>query len=249
LADQTNISIDHRFPLCDIIVMTLVRRSQSAAREVIGRLGAHSGAGRIGNEASTASISQPEISEANIEYLRRMYASTRDWYTSAETKAQLLLAVDGAFITLLFGVLFGRPNDVRASADHFGIDTWVFMGLSITALAGAIVCAALCLWSLHGRSATEFASLRVDPSNPDSYRAEVLWYFGHVAQLKPDAVTERLLGADRSFEAKVLTYHVVDLACKVFRKHRWVNAGWILTALALIALTATGTSFFIHDQF
>jgi hypothetical protein len=34
----------------------------------------------------------------------------------------------------------------------------------------------------------------------------------------------------------------------VLRKHRWVNAGWILTAAALIALAAAGTSFFIHAQ-
>jgi hypothetical protein len=178
-----------------------------------------------------------------------MYASTRDWYTSAETKAQLLLAVNGTFITLLFGVLFSRPSDVRAGTGHFGMDTWAFMGVSIAALAGAIVFAALCLWSLHGKSATEFARLKVDPSNPDSYRAEVLWYFGHVARLQSDAVAERLLRADRSFEAQVLTYHVVDLARKVLRKHRWVNVGWILTTLALIALAAAGTSFFIHDQF
>jgi hypothetical protein len=222
-------------------------------REVIGRingrLGTHPGAGRTSDEVATASIAQPQISEANVEYLRRMYASTRDWYTSAETKAQLLLAVNGAFITLLFGVLFSRPSDVRAGTDHFGTDTWAFMGVSIAALAGAIVCAALCLWSLHGKSAAEFARLKVDPGNPDSYRAEVLWYFGHVAQLQSDAVAERLLRVDRSFEAQVLAYHVVDLACKVLRKHRWVNAGWILTALALIALAAAGTSFFMHDQF
>jgi hypothetical protein len=178
-----------------------------------------------------------------------MYASTRDWYTSAETKAQLLLAVNGAFITLLFGVLFSRLSNVRAGTDHFGVDTWAFTGVSITALAGAIVCAALSLWSLHGKGEKEFTSLKIDPSNPDSYRPEVLWYFGHVARLQSDAVAERLLRADRSFEAQVLTYHVIDLAWKVLRKYRWVNAGWILTALALIALAAAGTSFFIHDQF
>jgi hypothetical protein len=42
---------------------------------------------------------------------------------------------------------------------------------------------------------------------------------------------------------------VVDLAHKVLRKHRWVNAGWALTALALIALAAAGTSFFVRAQF
>lgn len=124
-----------------------------------------------------------------------------------------------------------------------------FIGVSILALVSASVCAGLSLWSLHGRSGAEFARLGVDPKDPDSYRAEVLWYFGHVTRLQPDAVSERLLKADRSFEARVLTYHVIDLAHVVLRKHRWVNSGWILTAVAVIALAIAGISFFVHYRF
>lgn len=201
-------------------------------------------AGRNGRAAQA----QEQVGDANVEYLRRMYASTRGWYTAAETKAQLLLAVNGALVTLLFSVLFSRPSDVEAVTAHFGVDTWAFIGMSVTALVSAIVCATLSLWSLHGRAAKDLARLGVNPGDPDSYRAEALWYFGHVARLQPDAVTERLLKADWSFEARALSYHAIDLARRVLRKHRWVNAGWILTAVALIGLAAAGTSFFIRAQ-
>lgn len=235
------------------VLVSLARRSYAAMYEaavsINGRLGAPSSARRPTGVVAPASITKPQISEANVEYLRRMYTSTRGWYTAAETKAQLLLAVNGAFITVLFSVLFGRSDDVRAGTDHFGIDTWIFVSISIIGLTSAIVCAALSLWSLHGKTTTEFTRLGVDPKNPGSYRAEALWYFGHVARLQPDAVTDKLLLADRSFEVQALSYHVIDLAHKVLRKHRWVNAGWILTALALITLAAAGTSFFIHVQF
>jgi hypothetical protein len=177
-----------------------------------------------------------------------MYASTRNWYAAAETKAQLLLAVNGAFVTVLFGALFGQSSDVRTGTGAFGIDTWIFTGVSAMALVSAIVCAALSLWSVHGKSKRQFARLGIDPSDPTSYRAEALWYFGDVARLRPDAVTESLLKADRPFEVQVLIYHVIDLANKVLRKHRWVNAGWILTALALIALAAAGISFVLHAR-
>jgi len=232
--------------------MTLVRRTLAAVRNATAdtnsRLGSQPSAGQLSNTAAMPCTAQAQIGEANVEYLRRMYASTRAWYTAAETKAQLLLAVNGVFITILFGVLFGKTSDLRAGASHFGVDTWAFTGMSVIALVSAIICAALSLWSLHEKSTAEFAQLGVDPNDPSSYRAEVLWYFGHVARLQPAAIAERLLRADRSFEAQTLSYHVIDLAYKVLRKHQWVNRGWILTALALIMLAAAGTSFLIHAQ-
>jgi hypothetical protein len=230
-----------------------IRRSRATLREaLIGLSGRNrfqsSREGHVtGIPAGDAESEQ--ISEANIEYLRHMYDSMRVWYTAAETKAQLLLGINGVFITLLFTVLFSRPSDIRTGSDHFGIDTWIFITLSVTALSCAIVCAAACLWSLHGRSGAEFTRLGVNPQNPNSYRPEVLWYFGHVARLRPDAVSQRLLKVDRSSEARVLSYHVIDLSSKVLRKHRWMNLGWISTAVAVIALVAAGISFFIHYYF
>jgi hypothetical protein len=219
-----------------------------AARELIIGLSGALGTRVTRGRRNAAAQGQEQVSEASVEYLRRMYASTRGWYTAAETKAQLLLAVNGAFVTLLFGILFSRPSDVQAVTVHFGVDTWAFISMSVAALVGAIVCATLSLWSLHGRAQKDLTRLGVSPGDPDSYRPEALWYFGHVARLQPDAVTERLLKANSSFEAQALSYHAIDLARRVLRKHRWVNAGWILTAAALIALAAAGTSFFIHAQ-
>jgi Family of unknown function (DUF5706) len=163
---------------------------------------------------------------ANLEYLRLMYASTRDWYTAAETKAQLLLAVNGVFVTLLFGLLFGNADGVHAGSRTFGLDTWIFAGVSVLALLVAVSCAVLSLWSLHGRAGRDFARLRIDPAAPDSYRPEVLWYFGHLARLPRDAAEAKLRESNRQDETEALIYHVIDLSRKVLRKHRWVNAGW-----------------------
>lgn len=55
---------------------------------------------------------------------------------------------------------------------------------------------------------------------------------------------ERLRMVDRQFEIDALSYNIVDLARKVFRKHRLVNAGWAFTALALVALVIAGVSIF-----
>jgi len=166
------------------------------------------------------------------EYVRRLYENTRQWYTTAERKAQLLLTVNGAFVTIVFSTLFSRNNEVRAGAGHFGMDTRIFLAVFAVALASAIACAGLCLWSLHGKGNRELALLGINPDNQDTYKPAGLWYFGHIARLNPDIAVKVICGADRGFETEALAHNAVDLARKVFRKHRWVNAGWALTALA-----------------
>jgi pycsar effector protein len=201
-------------------------------------------------EAASEAQSQARQAEVNVEYLRHMYASTRGWYAAAETKAQLLLAVNGIFVTVLFGILFGLPGDARVNPSRFKIDTWVLIGLSVTALVAAILCATLCLWSLHGRAKTELAKMETDSEEElTSHKPEAFWYFGHIASMPPSAVREKLCSVDHRFEIEVLSYHVIDLARKVLRKYQWVNAGWAFTALALIALAAAGGTFFLQAQF
>ena len=182
--------------------------------------------------------------EVDVEFLRRVYANNREWYTVAETKAQLLLAVDGVFISIVFGAFLGNTESLRnAMASTFGPETWVSFGVTVTAVVSAVTCAALSMWSLHGKvSRKQFDRLEVDPQDSETYKPEVLWYFGHLAYLRPEAATERLRRADRTFEIDVLSYHVVELSGRVLRKHRYVNAGWAFTALALIALTVAGIS-------
>ena len=200
---------------------------------------------------SDSDMAQPRLETTEIAgaYIRRVYASTREWYAVAETKAQLLLTVNGAFVTILYGVLFGKLGDIRAVTARFGPETWTFFGVAVAALMSALACAAGCLWSFHGRAKEEFAYLGVNPDDPATYRPEVLWYFGHLARLRLDAVVETLRKADQNFEAETLSYNVVDLSVKVLRKHRLANVGWALTALSLIALIAAGTSFFVRAQF
>jgi hypothetical protein len=44
-----------------------------------------------------------------------MYDRVVDWYKVAETKAQLLLTVNGAFVTVAFGLLSGSAAELRRS--------------------------------------------------------------------------------------------------------------------------------------
>jgi len=195
---------------------------------------------RSGSAGTQAQMTTPPH---EVEYLRRVYANTREWYAVAEKKAQLLLTANGAFVTIVFGALLSRNGSAYASAARAHLATIIFLGASGVAVVAAIACAALSLWSLHGKADAELLRLGVDPANPDSYKPEALWYFGHLARLREDAAVRALSRAGQECEVAALSLNTVDLARKVLRKHRWVNAGWGLTSIGLITLAGAAASF------
>lgn len=184
---------------------------------------------------------------ANVEYARRMYDRSLDWYKVAESKAQLILTVNGAFVTVTFGLLSGSAAELRRSVAAVGVLTWLFLTLALAALCGSITVAAMSLLSRHHHHIrNDFAQLNIDPADEATYRPEALWYYGHLASLRWQGVQERLRDADEDFEVQVLTYNVHGLARTVLRKHRLINAGWLLTSASLIALIAAGAALLLH---
>jgi hypothetical protein len=41
-----------------------------------------------------------------LNYAQSLYTNVLDWYRSAESKAQVLLAIDGTFLAFLTGLIF-----------------------------------------------------------------------------------------------------------------------------------------------
>jgi uncharacterized integral membrane protein len=204
---------------------------------------------KVDADARNADARGPSAVESDGEYVRRAYERAIDWYKVAETKAQLVLTVNGILVTILFGLLVGRPDDAAQVADVFGVETWAFVLVAVGALIGALLCAAATLWSRHRKNVRKtFLRLGVNPEKPSSYRPEVLWYFGYLAYLEPDAAAEHISRADRSFETTALSFNLVNLSGIVLRKHRLINAAWMLTSLCLILLMAGGTSILIRTQ-
>ncbi|MFJ9004226.1 hypothetical protein [Streptomyces canus] len=178
-----------------------------------------------------------------------MYERAMDWYKVAESKAQLILTVNGVLVTVTFGTAAGHISDGSEMAKVTGVETWFFFLVVVGALLGAVACAATCMWSRHGTNYKgTFALLGVNPEDPASYRPEVLWYFGDLAHLEMGAAAALISRADRRFEITTLSYNVVHLARIVLRKHRFVNAGWALTALAVASLILGGASLFVRAQ-
>ena len=154
-----------------------------------------------------------------------------------------MLGVNGFFVTVVFGSIFGKAEDVRPTIRLFGPETWVFLGSEVVSIVSAVVCAALSMYSLHGRtSRQELEILGVNPIDPDTFGSEVLWYFGHIANLDPRMAVGRLRKAGGISEADVMSYHLVTLSRRVLRKHNYANAGWLLTAGSLIMISLAAGS-------
>jgi hypothetical protein len=200
-------------------------------------------AGAVRRRREAPSPAEPAPASAmpdNLAYLRLAYRNNLDWYAVSERKAQILLALHGALISVAFGSMLGVAGDlVSVSTAALGSETWAFLGVAVSGTVGAVVSGTLCMWSLHGRSTRRMlARLGVDPRDAETYVPEVLWYFGHLGRLDAAGAADRLRGMGQEEEVRVLSFHIVELSQRVLRKHRWMNAGWAFTGLALVAVAA-----------
>lgn len=177
-----------------------------------------------------------------IEYSRRLYENVLGWYEAADRKAQVILASNGTFLTVLAGLLLGNPAEtkdvVRVLGLAGGLSAAVF-ALGVTAaIASAIFC-------LHSRllSTNEIAQIlrehRVSEDGESTYDAAVLWFFQLVGQLERAVFERRLARVDALDEIEALADQTIRLATRVESKHRWLNLGFASTGLGLLALLVT----------
>jgi hypothetical protein len=68
-------------------------------------------------QLESATQSPQDSSEEALEYARRLYLNILEWYKIADSKGQLLLTLNGAFVTVMTGFVLGKPAGI---ATKFG---------------------------------------------------------------------------------------------------------------------------------
>jgi hypothetical protein len=187
--------------------------------------------------------------EPQREHAQAMYDRVIGWYESAERKAQLILTLDGIFLSFLSASAFQKAGDLRETTDSFGPETWALLALMAIALLGSIVSAVTALFSRMYSDAEMEGYLErrgVQRDRPESYRPSVTWFFQDLAQLDPQALSATLLRADAGYAVSVLAENVVALARNVVKKHRFVNWGFILAGATLVFFLAALVSYVAH---
>jgi hypothetical protein len=203
---------------------------------------------KAGSSAGGDDASSPNY-ETAVEYLRDMESGLRYWYQAAETKAQVVLAINGAFLALLGGLLLTKREDLARTVAVFGPETWVFLVGMAASIAGSIYCAVACLVTRTRRRnlvKTTFTTRGVDPAKASTYVPEVTTFFVYLAALQVKPFAERMRTIDSKFVFEALASTPVYFSRFVVRKHRWVDRAFILTGVTLGFFLCLGMSYLVR---
>jgi hypothetical protein len=190
--------------------------------------------------------SRPDHLAFQRDYAQRLLSDVLDWYRSAETKAQVILSLDGVLIGAFVGLTLTKSSDVSAVVHAFGNETWVLFAAAAISLLLSVAAAVACLVS---RTYTDrglkrfYHDLNIDPGDPKTYRAETLWFFQQIAGLDREAFKRALTTVDPEGELRTLGSQIHILSANVTHKHAWVNRAFFFSGLALVSLLVFGTDY------
>jgi hypothetical protein len=168
------------------------------------------------------------------------------WYHSAETKAQLVIGIDGAFAAFLTSGIFQKPEDLKGIVAAFSSTTWILIGLMSACLIVSLAAAIFCLWSrIYSESRLQRVITKACKRDPggNRYAANVMWFFQFVAAIEDDCFRRTLEAADEDFELKAMQAQIPILSSHVRLKHQAANIGFLFSSFTLVLFLLAGLSY------
>lgn len=191
-------------------------------------------------------MSSSEITSDAVDYSRRLLELVINWYNNADSKAQVILTLDGAFLTFLTSSFLGRPDDLGKIIGGFGPDTWLFLILMGLCLLASIVSALVCLLSriflLPGRDKI-LRDEKARVKTAERYSPNVMMFFLTISWLDHNKFQEQLKTIDKEFEVEALASQIYLLSKRVTTKHKAINYGFVFAGATLVFFLAVGTSY------
>jgi hypothetical protein len=190
-------------------------------------------------------MSNSEPSDS-LEYARRLLERVIDWYKNADSKAQIILTLDGAFLTFLTTSVFKNPDELSKITQRFDLSTWLFLALMCMCLVGSIISALMCLWSrvfLFSKRDAVLVKEKQRVKEAQRYSPNVMLFFKTISWLEHDKFQSQLAYVDKEFEVKALASQIYLLSARVNAKHLLINLGFVLSGAGLIFFLAGGISY------
>ena len=182
-----------------------------------------------------------------LEYIQRLHSDVMDWYNRADTKAQVILTLDAAFLTFVAtGILQSKDAVIQLPE----ITLILLFGVAISLIV-SIYSAIACIWSrIHSKEhlSKVLKESGVVLSDSTTYSPHTSWFFQYVSALEINEFEQRVQSIDITFEIKALTYQTYILSENVSKKHHYVNRGFIFSAISLLFLLLSAISFVISVQ-
>ena len=195
---------------------------------------------------------QPSSSREPLEYARRVMEHNFEWYKNADTKAEIILALDGAFLAFVSSSIFTNQDELKDILESFTPLTWLFLVFMTIFLTGSIISAILCLYSripiFSERAKRKYFDTKenkIDIDDAETYKPEATLFFQQISYLKSKQYQEYMLKANKKSEISALAVAIHILSENVFKKHKWVDWGFILAGLSLCCFLAFIISYVI----
>lgn len=189
-------------------------------------------------------------SSEHIEYTRRLYQNILDWYGSADSKAQVVLAIDGGLVAFISSTAFSKPNDIEPIIKALPLLTWVLLSFMVLSLMVSMGAAIFCLMAriysvgnlqeiinnaISKAKNTEFSSFPYPPA--------IACFFQFIERLDKEKFVQTLNSINPQFEIKALANQIHILSGNVRKKHYAVNIGFIFAAAALMFFFLSAVSY------
>jgi len=189
------------------------------------------------------------MAKNTLEYSQNLYKRVIDWYKNADSKAQIILTLNGVFIAFLTSSIFKSPDEVSRIIFKFGGLTWLCLALMAVCLAGSVISALLCLWSRIEFSAgrDEMIIKEIEKlEETGEYSPTLMLFFKTIQMLDAEKFQTQLTKIDEEFEIKALGSQIYLLSKRVYAKHIMVNYGFALFGGALIFFLFGGIGYLLN---
>jgi hypothetical protein len=194
-------------------------------------------------KATNNRIESNAASVAALEYTRRLFENVLHWYENADSKAQIIMGLVGAFVAFLTGSIFVKRDDLDKIVGHFTWFTWVSLALMSLCVVGSIISALASLWSRIYEPTEVERILHALMHRQEGGPSEAMWFFQLIAGMDREEFAKQLAQIDPQSEVKILGREIHALSKNVTEKHKWVNRGFVLAGMALIFYLMAGISY------
>lgn len=188
-----------------------------------------------------------------LKYINAVYTHVEHWYENADRKAQIVLFMDGAFLSFITSQAFSKAAELKEITVCFGLETTLLLILMALSLAASILCAIICLYPrLHVEQSKTESMLKDERGKRDPVEpipARLSWFFGYLAQLDPERVASHLQNVKDPFAAEALAHETAKFSRNVLQKHSWVNRAFLFASSSLIFLLLAAASYWWRVAF
>ena len=179
----------------------------------------------------------------NLEYSRFLYEDVKDWYKNADTKAQILLTLMGAFVTFLTSSLFMKADDLLEITKCITQITWGVLITMVGTVTLTVICGLACLWSripLHKYAWTEPVTKGVDKKEQSPISDRRIGFFATLITLDKNRFHSHLQQIKQEDEIDIRLEQTYYFSRNVYKKHFYIDIGFVLAVMSLLLFLLAG---------